>query len=124
MSTLPTPAHAVIVTVLVLALIAVVVDAVESTRRCAIVCAQVLAGTPVVYGSVVQLLHLQSRRYVGILNRTLADVEKHCTAVNLRSKGRPTCYWRVMPRFKYRREGEKVRVVACVHRRCQRQVTP
>ena len=69
---------------------------------------EMLAGTAVTYGSVVQLLHLQSKRYVGIQSRTLADVEKHCTAVNLRSKGRPTCYWKVMPRFKYRREGEKV----------------
>ncbi len=71
---------------------------------------QLLAGTPVAYGSIVQLLHVQSRRFVGILSRTLAEIEKHCTAVELRSKGRPTCYWRVMPRFKYRREGERVAV--------------
>ena len=71
---------------------------------------QMLAGTPVTYGSIVQLMHVQSRRFVGVLSRTLAEIEKHCTAVELRTKGRPTCYWRVMPRFKYRREGERVAV--------------
>jgi hypothetical protein len=69
---------------------------------------EMLAGTPVTYGSIVQLLHLQSKRFVGVMSRTLAEVEKHCTAVNLRTKGRPTCYWKITPRYKYRREGEKV----------------
>eukprot|EP00753_Platysulcus_tardus_P010959 PLAT3172.1.p1 GENE.PLAT3172.1~~PLAT3172.1.p1 ORF type:complete len:3198 (-),score=1828.26 PLAT3172.1:113-9706(-) len=68
------------------------------------------AGTPLRYGDLIQLMHVKSSAYVTVLHSTLAEEEKSATAVSLVERGSASSYFRVLPRYKLRQEGERVAV--------------
>lgn len=52
-------------------------------------------GLPILYGQVIQLLHVKSSKYFTMVNKSLAELEKSCTMVALRSHAGPACYFQV-----------------------------
>jgi len=41
--------------------------------------------------------------------KTCAEVEKTCNKVELIQKQSPAIYFKILPRYKYRQEGEKIK---------------
>ena len=41
--------------------------------------------------------------------KTCAEVEKTCNKVELTEKSSPAIYFKILPRYKYRQEGEKIK---------------
>ncbi len=65
-------------------------------------------GEFVTYGSEIQLLHVDSDSYL-CAKKTCADFEKTCNKVELIEKQSPAIYFKILPRYKYRQEGEKIK---------------
>jgi len=61
------------------------------------------AHTPVLYGHIVQLRHVGTGKWLQGDNYT-ADRERDCLRLTL-SEGNEHCHFRLMPRFRIRREG-------------------
>ena len=65
-------------------------------------------GEYVQYGSEIQLLHVDSDSYL-CAKKTCAEHEKTCNKVELQDKPSPAIYFKILPRYKYRQEGEKIK---------------
>eukprot|EP00347_Sterkiella_histriomuscorum_P021853 403332539 len=64
-------------------------------------------GEIVTYGQEIQLLHCDSETFI-TAKKMCADVDKSCNKVELSDHGSSSIYFKVMPRYKYRQEGEKI----------------
>jgi hypothetical protein len=65
-------------------------------------------GEFVTYGSEIQMYHVDSESYL-CAKKTCADVEKTCNKVELIEKQSQAIYFKILPRYKYRQEGEKIK---------------
>lgn len=65
-------------------------------------------GEFVTYGSEIQLFHVDSETYL-CAKKTCADIEKTCNKVELIDKPSSAIYFKILPRYKYRQEGEKIK---------------
>ena len=65
-------------------------------------------GEFVTYGSEIQLYHEDSHMYL-CGKKTCADIEKTCNKVELVEKLSAAIYFKILPRYKYRQEGEKIK---------------
>ena len=63
-------------------------------------------GTPVVYGTVIQLEHVATGKFV-VAQKTLAVTERECYRVQLEA-GQEGAWWRVCPAYKFRQAGDPV----------------
>lgn len=61
----------------------------------------------VAYGNEIQLLHVDSNSFI-TAKKGCADIDKSCNKVELDDRGSQGIYFKIMPRYKYRQEGEKV----------------
>lgn len=64
-------------------------------------------GEIVTYGQEIQLLHCDSQTFISA-KKMCADIDKSCNKVELQDHGSSSIYFKVMPRYKYRQEGEKI----------------
>lgn len=58
------------------------------------------------YGQVVQLMQVQSNKFVTITVKEVAELEKHCLRVVLDETGNDGSAFVLSPRYKVRSEGE------------------
>jgi hypothetical protein len=65
-------------------------------------------GKPVIYGQVVQLQHVRSKKFLTACQRTLAEVDKDCIKLELRTEGSQNSWFSLEPRFKFRQAGTGV----------------
>lgn len=65
-------------------------------------------GEYVTYGSEIQMLHIDSESYLSA-KTTCADIEKTCNKVELIDKPSQSIYFKILPRYKYRQEGERIK---------------
>ena len=65
-------------------------------------------GEFVTYGSEIQMLHVDSESYL-CAKKTCADIEKTCNKVDLIDRPSQSIYFKILPRYKYRQEGEKIK---------------
>jgi hypothetical protein len=65
-------------------------------------------GEYVQYGAEIQLFHVDSESYL-CAKKTCAELEKTCNKVELQDKPSPAIYFKILPRYKYRQEGEKIK---------------
>jgi len=65
-------------------------------------------GEYVQYGSEIQIFHMDSESYL-CAKKTCAEYEKTCNRVELQDKPSPAIYFKILPRYKYRQEGEKIK---------------
>lgn len=63
-------------------------------------------GTPVRYGDTIQLLHVKSKKYVTVVSREVAYVEKENIRVKLDTHGTTESWLTVQPRFKINQTGD------------------
>ena len=68
------------------------------------------SGDPVVYGQVVQLYHTASRQYVRTSSSITSRREPSHLKVDLSSETTRNSWFRIMPRYKVRAEGDRVRM--------------
>lgn len=68
---------------------------------------QMKAGEWVTYGNEIQLMHCDSQGYLCV-NKVCADFDRSCNKIEITEKGSSSAYFKVLPRYKYRQEGEKV----------------
>lgn len=64
-------------------------------------------GELVTYGQEIQLLHADSESFI-TAKKICAEIDKSCNKVELLDHGSKYIYFKVLPRFKYRQEGEKI----------------
>jgi hypothetical protein len=67
-----------------------------------------LAGEFVTYGSEIQLFHVDSEAYL-VSKKTCADIEKTCNKIELVDKPSQAIYFKILPRYKYRQEGDRIK---------------
>lgn len=65
-------------------------------------------GEPVIYGSCVELEHVKSSKLLCVVKKSVAALDKSCSLVGLRGRNGTACFFRVLPRFKHRCEGQRV----------------
>jgi len=65
-------------------------------------------GEYVQYGSEIQLFHIDSDSYL-CAKKTCAEIEKTCNRVELIEKPSPAIYFKILPRYKFRQEGDKIK---------------
>ncbi|EFC36702.1 inositol 1,4,5-triphosphate receptor [Naegleria gruberi] len=65
-------------------------------------------GKPILYGQRIQLYHIKSGMYLNVL-RSNADLEKSSLKLSL-SEGDRMCHFQFAPHFKFRTEGEPIRL--------------
>ena len=65
-------------------------------------------GENVTYGSEIQLFHVDSASFICV-KKTSADLERTCNKVELVDRPSKGIYFKIMPRYKYRQEGEKIK---------------
>ena len=65
-------------------------------------------GENVTYGSEIQLYHVDSSSFICV-KKTSADMERTCNKVELVDRPSKGIYFKIMPRYKYRQEGEKIK---------------
>lgn len=69
-----------------------------------------LAGKTVYYGDVIQLLHFTTQRFMATTKRLQAELENANLKILLDRDGSKDCYYKILPRYKVRNEGEKIRI--------------
>eukprot|EP01116_Phalansterium_solitarium_P023786 TRINITY_DN850_c0_g2_i3.p1 TRINITY_DN850_c0_g2~~TRINITY_DN850_c0_g2_i3.p1 ORF type:complete len:714 (+),score=284.55 TRINITY_DN850_c0_g2_i3:279-2420(+) len=84
-----------------------------------------MQGKSVTYGSIIQLIHVRSRRFLMVADRS-SETEKDSLLVSV-DHGSEAAWFRITPRFKVRVEGEKVCiddlvVLQAVKRKCNLHV--
>jgi predicted DNA-binding protein (UPF0251 family) len=67
-----------------------------------------MAGKQITYGSVVQLQHAKSGKFLVITVREIAQLERHCLKATLTENGEEGSWLVITPRFKTRSEGDRV----------------
>ncbi|XP_065909470.1 inositol 1,4,5-trisphosphate-gated calcium channel ITPR1-like [Dysidea avara] len=67
-------------------------------------------GTPVLYGSTIQLLHTFTNKYVAISTTQASKTEYTNMQVHLLSHDSDNCLFRILPRYKVRSVGDEVRM--------------
>lgn len=67
-------------------------------------------GKQIYYGQVVQLLHYSTNTYLTAFKTKRAEMDAVALKIGFTKDPSATCYWKIMPQFKVRYEGEKVRV--------------
>ena len=65
-------------------------------------------GEFVTYGSEIQLYHVDSDSYLSA-KKTCAVLEKTCNLVELAERPSKSIFFKILPRYKYRQEGEKIK---------------
>jgi hypothetical protein len=60
------------------------------------------------YGSEIQIFHVDSESYL-CAKKTCAELEKTCNKVELLNKPSQAIYFKILPRYKYRQEGDKIK---------------
>jgi hypothetical protein len=65
-------------------------------------------GNKVLFGDVVQLLHVKSKKYLTIKDKVLARDERENTAVFLSPAGNSFSWMQLMPRYKIDKEGDRI----------------
>ena len=65
-------------------------------------------GENVTYGSEIQLYHVDSQSYI-CAKKSSADLERTCNKVTLIDRPSNGIYFKIMPRYKYRQEGERIK---------------
>ena len=65
-------------------------------------------GTPVVFGDVIQLLHVKSQKYVSLMTGELARDERENMTAYLSPEGSADSWLQMLPRYKIDREGDNV----------------
>ncbi|KAJ3091045.1 hypothetical protein HK102_001865 [Quaeritorhiza haematococci] len=90
---------------------------VESIRQAAVAEAQLneaelarLRGKPVLYGSIIQLHNVHSQRYLCVNSRETCVQEPTSMSISLERYLRKECFFRILPKFRIRAEGEPVRI--------------
>ena len=66
------------------------------------------AGNSVLFGDSIQLYHLKSKKYITVLPKTLATVERENARIHLDPEGNQFSWFNVMPRYKVDKEGDVV----------------
>ena len=66
------------------------------------------SGKSVLFGDVIQLYHVKSKKYLTILPKTLATDERENLRAELTPDGNPLSWLNVVPRYKIDREGDPV----------------
>ena len=64
-------------------------------------------GEIVEYGNEIQLLHVDSGKYLQA-TKSCADEDNSCNKAELADSGSPNVYFRVLGGFRYKQEGDKV----------------
>ena len=65
-------------------------------------------GKKVLFGELVQLLHVKSKKYVTVKDKVLARDERENTAICLSSDGSSMSWLQLLPRYKIDKEGDKI----------------
>lgn len=66
------------------------------------------SGTPLVFGDVIQLFHVQSEKYVTVVPDKLANDERENLKVNLSAEGNQYSWLTLIPRYKIDRVGDRI----------------
>ena len=66
------------------------------------------AGNPVLFGDIIQLYHVKSRKYVTVLPNVLGRDERENLSILLDTNGNSCSWLKVMPRFNIDREGDQI----------------
>ncbi|KAJ3115205.1 hypothetical protein HK100_001428, partial [Physocladia obscura] len=69
-----------------------------------------LRGTTVMYGMIVQLFNMHTKRYLTVNSRETCYNEPTAMPIDLERNLRRECLFRIMPKFRIRTEGEPVRI--------------
>lgn len=64
-------------------------------------------GEFVAFGNEIQLFHCDSQSFMKS-KKLCADVDKSCNKVMVMKQGASSFYFKVLPRYKHRQEGEKI----------------
>ena len=73
-----------------------------------------LHGSAVLFGQNVQLLHVNSHKFVNAQPRKLAETEKDCIMLELETHSDEGSYFQLVPRFRHRSEGDPIRLTDLV----------
>eukprot|EP00004_Rigifila_ramosa_P001596 TRINITY_DN1154_c0_g1_i2.p1 TRINITY_DN1154_c0_g1~~TRINITY_DN1154_c0_g1_i2.p1 ORF type:complete len:2503 (+),score=673.94 TRINITY_DN1154_c0_g1_i2:327-7511(+) len=65
-------------------------------------------GARVSYGDVIQLMHVKSGKFLTVLPKVLAELDKEASRLSLEDGGSTNAWLKIMPRFKLRSEGDNV----------------
>ena len=65
-------------------------------------------GNHVVFGEVIQLKHVKSKKYLTVKDKVLARDERENTAVHLSTEGNMCSWMQLLPRYKIDREGDRI----------------
>lgn len=65
-------------------------------------------GTPILFGEIIQLLHLKSGKFLTIVPDQLARDERENIRISLSSEGNSFSWLQLLPRYKIDREGDRI----------------
>ena len=78
-------------------------------------------GTPVLFGDIIQLFHVKSKKYITLAPSDLARDERENMSLYLNPEGNSNSWFQILPRYKIDREGDRIPAVTEVYFRCSQR---